>query len=64
MAKRDKDSNLKGVPNKKLTGMELAEIQMASAEYNKRRRQEQAARRYKGSEEEMEHRLRMRLPRR
>lgn len=59
-----KPSKLKGVPNKKLSRGELNEIAMASAEYSVRRRREQAPTRYRGSEDEMEHRLGMRLPRR
>lgn len=59
-----KTDNMKGKPNKKWTRYEVLQIDMATAEYNSRRRREQAARSYKGSEDEMEHRLRMRLPRR
>jgi hypothetical protein len=59
-----KSSKLKGIPNKKLSKGELTEIQMASAEYEIRRRNSQDPRPYRGSEDEMRHRLRMRLPKR
>jgi hypothetical protein len=57
-----KTDNMKGKPNKKFTRHELTQLDMAEAEYKTRRHREQDPRPYKGSEDEMEHRLRMRLP--
>ena len=52
-----KKSSLKGIPNKKLSVGELADIQMAAAEYEIRRKKGRDGRKYRGSQDEMEHRL-------
>lgn len=57
-------ATLKGKPNKKFTKHELTQLDMAEAEYKTRRHREQDPTPYSGSEDAMEHRLGMRLPRR
>jgi len=57
-------ASLAGKPNKKFSQHELTKLDMVEAEYNVSRRNQQAERPYKGSEDEMEHKLGMRLPRR
>lgn len=47
-----------GLPNRRPTKHEATEIAMASAEYEVRRRREKDARPYRGSEDELHHRLR------
>ena len=52
-----KPSDLKGKPNKKWSKGELAELGMATAEYEVRRKKEKDGQKYRGSQDEMNHRL-------
>jgi hypothetical protein len=56
------ESNLKGIPNAKPGRLARLSMHMGNADYNRNRQQQMGKQPYKGSEDEMEHRLGWRLP--